>query len=332
VFFPCSLAAMAIYKCIFDVIFVQQYLWLPFVATSNFYSDDATTAPFYCQSTMLTGFLAFMTQVSLLGSELCFLVISVDLRLGYTNPFSSFKQTKWYFASFVLGVALLSGLALIAMGDMVYGLASEGVIWIQNRREKGSADYSKLILFYFIVGAIYVYCLWANFQYYRTSEKGFSQTVSNRWSIMQRSKRFTLAYVLYDTVTLTLEFISFLNGNYSRLLNSLPAYFYCCRGICALIIILYSNSEELTWKNLNPFRITSADNVDEVLEGLLVQPHLNSVLRVEILYFTTHAIMHAARESNRRTNKETPSIDGKTIALSDISDRMYSFDERLSTT
>lgn len=277
--------------------------------------------------------LSFLTQFSLLGSELCFLVISVDLRIAYTNPFSSFKETRWHFATFVIGVALSTAFALIGMGDKVYGLASEGVVWIQDRRANDSPDYTKLILFYLIVGIIYVYCLWANFQYYRSSEKGFSQTLSNRLSIMQRSKRFTLAYITYDTITLSLEFISYLGNGSSKLIDSLPAYFYCCRGICALIIILYSNAAELTWHNLNPFQVVSSDQVDNVaLEGLLFQPHLNASLRVEILYFATHGIMQAAKEFHKRVESESVSqVDAQSNIAYDNDDHFYSFDEHSST-
>jgi hypothetical protein len=267
-----------------------------------------------------------------LGSELCFLVISVDLRIAYTNPFSSFKETRWRFATFVVGFALITAFVLVGMGDKVYGLASEGVVWIQDRREDGSPDYTKFVLFYFIVVTIYIYCLWANFQYYRSSEKGFSQTLSNRLSIMQRSKRFTLAYITYDTITLSLEFISYLGNGSSKLIDSLPAYFYCCRGICALIIILYSNSAELTWENLNPFQVVSSDQANNAaLEGLLFQPHLNASLRVEILYFATHGIMQAAREFHKRTEMEKVSqTDANSNVAYGNDDHYFSFDDHSS--
>eukprot|EP00981_Chlorochromonas_danica_P001600 scaffold344_cov178-Ochromonas_danica.AAC.9 len=43
-----------------------------------------------------------------------------------------------------------TSLGLIAMGPRVYGLASEGVVWIQNRRSDQSPNYPKMILFYII--------------------------------------------------------------------------------------------------------------------------------------------------------------------------------------
>ena len=321
--------ALAIYKCVFDMIFVQQYLWLPFVSATYFYNDDLTTAPYNCIASETAAFFAFLSQFSFLGSELCFLVISIDLRKAYSNPFSSFNQSRWYFASFVLGFSLLTALALMSMGNKVYGLASEGVVWIQDRRSDYSVNYPKSILFYFLVCAIYAYCMWANFQYYR-NEKGFSNTVNNRISIMRRARRFTLAYITYDTIVLLLEFISYLNNGESRFLSSLPAYFYCCRGICALAIILYCNATELKWETLNPlnFSVLEAQKNDAALEGLLFQPHLNVTLRMEILYFTTHGIIHAARENMRlkRNSYDT----GIAAIYNKENDVCFSFDEKLA--
>lgn len=334
----------------FDVVFVQQYLWLPYVSDRFFYSDDLGGAPYYCNASKAAAYLAFLTQFSLLGSELCFLIISVDLRNAYTNPFSSFKQNRIYFVGFVVGFALLTAIGLMLMGREVYGLATEGSVWIQARREDGSPPYAKFILYYLIVSCIYVYCLWANFQFYVSTEKGLSRTISNRLSIMNRSKKFNLCYILYDTVTLSLEFASYVSPN-NAAIKSLPAYFYCFRGVCALVIILYSNSQDLTWSDLNPFTFASQDQLVEkvALEGLTLQPHLNTVLRAEILYFTTQGIMHAVREFDNFQNRivvNKPShggvaaaggANGSSINVNELneeeygtSESLYSFDENPS--
>lgn len=305
--------ALAIYKCIFELIFVQQYFWLPFVSTRIMYHHLSDSPPYFCRASDLAGLLAFITQFSLLASELCFLVISVDLRIAYTNPFSSFQQNQLYYAAYVILSALLSAILLIICGPQVYGIASEGIVWIQTKRISYGAEYysepnyPKFFLFYFLLILIYVYCLWANFQYYRSHTKGFSQTVSNRINIMQRSKRFTLSYLAYDTLTMLSEFMSFVNYYDSHALNSLPSYCYCVRGIFTLMIILYSNHEDLSWRVLNPFSmfVNEEDNDLVALEGLLMQPHLNAALRVELLYFTTKGIMHAARDYEANEHDES---------------------------
>lgn len=310
-----SFIALAIYKCIFELIFVQQYFWLPFLPTEKLYRDLTDSPPFYCNASTLAGVLAFITQFSLLASELCFLAISLDLRMAYTNPFSSFQQNRVYYAVYIFLSSLLGALVLILCGPQVYGLASEGVVWIQTKRIPYGAEYyaepnyPKFFLFYFPLILIYVYCIWANFQYYRSHTKGFSQTLSNRIKIMQRSKRFTLSFLAYDTLTLTSEFASFVNYYDSRALNSLPSYCYCIRGIFSLAIILYCNHEDLSWRDLDPFStfINEEENDLVALEGLLMQPHLNAALRVELLYFTTKGIMHAARDYEATEGLDLPS-------------------------
>lgn len=305
---------------------MQQYFWLPFLPTEKLYRDLTDSPPFYCNASTLAGVLAFITQFSLLASELCFLVISVDLRIAYTNPFSSFQQNRVYYAVYIFLSSLLGALILILCGPQVYGLASEGVVWIQTKRIPYGAEYyaepnyPKFFLFYFLLILIYVYCIWANFQYYRSHTKGFSQTLSNRIKIMQRSKRFTLSFLAYDTLTLGSEFASFVNYYDSRALNSLPSYCYCIRGIFSLAIILYCNHEDLSWRDLNPFSmfINEEENDMVALEGLMMQPHLNAALRVELLYFTTKGIMHAARDY-----EATEGLDLPTSAMASASNALH---------
>ena len=190
--------------------YFQQYLWLPTVGKSYLYSDDATESPYYCNSTLAASRWAFITQFSMIGVQLCFLVISVDLRLAYTNPFSSFKHNKYYFAAFVVLGSLLTSLCLLAMGPRVYGYDEHGVVWIQDSRATLAMNWPKFMLYYLIVTVIYCYSIWANFQFYRSSEKGLSVTISNRLSIMNRSKRFVVGHIFVDAFILALEFLSFL--------------------------------------------------------------------------------------------------------------------------
>lgn len=301
---------LAIYKCIFDVVLVQQFLWLPFLKTHLLYNDyDPSAEYIYCNASALAAILAFCSQFSLIASELCFLVISVDLRIAYTNPFSSFQQNRKYYALFVIGTSLFFAIILMCLGPEIYGLGSEGIVWVQTKRISLNSDYfaepnyPKFFLLYFEESIIYIYCLWANFQYYRSHTKGLSKTLSNRINIMQRSKRFTLAYVAVELLTLGSEFISFVNYYDYVILNSIPPYLYSMRGVFTLVVILYANKHDLSWRDLNPFGSWCANtHIDErdhelvALEGLLLQPHLNAALRVELLYFTTKGIMHAARD------------------------------------
>jgi len=292
-------SGLAIYGCLIEMGYFQQYLWIPTISTSYLYSDDAMSAPYYCSSSDVAGRWALVTQFCIIGVQMCFLVISVDLRLAYTNPFSSFKHNKFYFAAAVICFSLFTSFCLLVMGPRVYGYDEHGVIWIQDSRASLAMNWPKFMLYYLIITCIFVYSIWANFQFYRSSEKGLSVTISNRLSIMNRSKRFVIGHITCYSVILALEFLSFVNKSDYQVLLSLPSYLQALRGVLGTMVILYSNWEDLTWASMNPFYFVSSNKdtnmVERVaLEGLMQQPHLNTALRAEILYFSTQGIMFAA--------------------------------------
>lgn len=285
-----------------ELVFIQMYLWIPFITTQKFYTDDNDLAPYTCMSSAYSAWLAFFTQGSLVGSEICFFIISYDLRIAYTNPFSSFKENINFYFGLVAGVSLLTSCILMLLGPRVYGMSDLGLVWIQKRREVHSPNYPKAVLYYIITVWVFIYSLWANLQYSRDGEKGFSKTVSNRLSIMQRSRKFTIGYVGYGSLVFLMEFISYATRSKSTALNNTPAYLLAFRGVWGLGIILYSNYSELTWELLNPFHLGQQQvrmKEDIAMEKLLLQPHLNTALRAEILYFTTQGIMFAARDYGR---------------------------------
>lgn len=297
--------ALAVYKCILELIFIQQYLWVPSIPNKQFYNDDISEAPYECTSSPVSGYLAFITQFSLVGSELCFFIISYDLRIAYTNPFSSFQVNRNFFFNLVIGLSLLTSFILMFLGPRVYGMSDLGLVWIQKRREHGSPNYPKAVLYYMITIWVFIYSLWANFRYNIDSEKGFSKTVSNRLSIMQRSKKFTIGYVGYGSLVFLMQFISFVSQSQSPVVVNAPAYLLAFRGVWGLMVILYSNWSELTWELVNPFHLSLQEDrmkEDIAMEKLLLQPHLNTALRAEILYFTTQGIMFAARDYQRNAN------------------------------
>lgn len=335
------ISGLAIYGCIIEMGYFQQYLWLPTVGKDYLYSDDAMMEPYYCSSSRAASGWAFITQFCMIGVQLCFLAISVDLRLAYTNPFSSYKHNKFYFASFVILGALFTSLCLLAMGPRVYGYDEHGVVWIQDSRATLAMNWPKFMLYYLIVTCIYSYSLWANFQFYRSNEKGLSVTISNRLSIMNRSKRFVLGHIAVDTFILMLEFLSFLSKREAQILLAIPSYLQALRGVWGLCVILYSNAEDLTWQSMNPLYFASAakdkNMVERVaLEGLLQQPHLNTALRAEILYFCTQGIMFAAGsfgdssvasgdEENGKKRPERSTAGGASPSMGDDSE-MYGFE------
>lgn len=334
---PCSPAALAIYKCLLECVFVQQYLWLPYVKTSYFYGNDFSHEPYYCVSSTEAGWWAFLSQMSLMGSELWFFIISLDMRMAYTNPFTSYKHNRLYFAAIVTLISFATAGLLLIFGPQVYGVSEIGLVWIQSRRCSGDGicpNFPKMVLYYIPSTAIYIYCLWANFQVYKGSSTELSQTISNRWTIMRRSKRYTAGFVVYGLIVYLIEFISAVRNRNSSSTDPVPSYFYSLRGVWSLIIILYSNLSELTWEQVNPFRFSfnKPDLVANVAqERLLLQPHLNTALRAEILYFTTQGIMFAAREFEQRKSFRVVASQTQLEAAMqnpEVDTRLYSFDQR----
>eukprot|EP01031_Cornospumella_fuschlensis_P045713 gene45713-55954_t len=107
---------LAIYKCLLEVFFVQQFLWIPYTRTGVFYGSELDEAPYYCNASALAGMLAFFTQISLLGSELCFFIISLDMRIAYTNPFSSYKHNRTKYLFIVLVASVGTAVCLMLFG------------------------------------------------------------------------------------------------------------------------------------------------------------------------------------------------------------------------
>lgn len=184
-------AAIAVYKCIFEFAFVQQYIWEPFLPNRLLYSSSTQL----CHSSPLAGFLAFFSQFFLLGGELIFLVISIDLYLAYTNPFSAFSHYQHIYAAITLGISLFTAGFLIYLGPGAYGVSSEGVVWIQDR--KGQDNYIKIILFYNLMGIIYVYCIATVVHLTFKMKKGFAKTLIVRLTIIKRSQVYIIGYSLY---------------------------------------------------------------------------------------------------------------------------------------
>ena len=68
---------LVIYKCLFEFLFVQQYIWLSSVPASTWYEGDHTTAQ-NCIGSRSAQIASFFTQFSFLGAELAFFFIAFD--------------------------------------------------------------------------------------------------------------------------------------------------------------------------------------------------------------------------------------------------------------
>lgn len=298
------------FKCIFEFMNVQQFIWLPLVPDSVLFNHYSTTAPFYCRASTLAAFFSFMTQFAFLGNQLWFLVISVDLRRNYTNPFSSYKNDWRNYFRFVVSISLLSAIILLLGGNEVYGLSYLGTLWIQDDRMTGrKINYWKLCLYYDFAVIASLYALWATFDLRKFSTKGLPDTLSKRSSIMERSWKYILANLCYDFVIFFITLASYVQSEGS---SPVAAVLLSFTGVWSLFVILATNYKDLSYQALTPFVFERTDTEDAenvAIERLLTQPHLNIALRAEILYFTTQGLIFSTRILLRHQTAHTPAAN-----------------------
>lgn len=99
---------------------------MPYLPDDLFWKTESD-----CKASSVAAFLSFVTQFSLIGSELWFLVLTVDLHLASTNPFTSYKLNAQRYNLLVYSGSLGTALILLLLGNEVYGRSSDATCWIQ---------------------------------------------------------------------------------------------------------------------------------------------------------------------------------------------------------
>jgi len=75
--------------------------------------------------------MSWINQFSLLGAELWFLVLAVDLHATCMNPFSSFKSRVRFYLVFVWGASAAAATMLVFLGPSHYGVSEYGIPWVK---------------------------------------------------------------------------------------------------------------------------------------------------------------------------------------------------------
>jgi hypothetical protein len=133
--------------------------------------------------------LAWLTQFSLLGGELWFGVLSLDIHLSLTNPFTSYVTNEVYYTSLVYGIACITATILVGIVPVQFGLSVEPMIWVGVYDNGQDRQTTKGILFYMFMVCIYLYCgvvvVWARNQIH----KGLEETLAARkYSVSKQSR------------------------------------------------------------------------------------------------------------------------------------------------
>jgi len=179
--------AIAIHKCWFEVIFVSQYLWLSFVPTSFFWNTTVDDDGTVCSVNAAIWPFAWLTQFSLLGGELWFGVLSADIHLSLTNPFSSHQANAIYYSLFVYTIAIVMACILAGMVPIKYGLSTDPMIWVHD--QKGKTNYVKVGMFYIYMFFIYLYCGYIAWWSRNQISKGLEDTLRVRkYSVSKQTK------------------------------------------------------------------------------------------------------------------------------------------------
>ena len=120
--------SLAINKSFFELLYTIQFLWIAFVDRSIFYEDINDPS---CRASPLAAVWSFISQFSLLGGEIWFLVLTMDLHLAITNPFTSYKLNASRYKVLVYGGSIGTAATLMLAGPTIYGIGSDSSIWIQ---------------------------------------------------------------------------------------------------------------------------------------------------------------------------------------------------------
>ena len=168
---------------------MSQYLWIAFVPNNFFWTDYNSSADDSegCETNPSIWPLSWLTQFSLLGAELWFCAMSVDIHVSLTNPFSSPQVYDFYYRVGVHGFAALMATILVAMDPIQYGVSTDPMIWVRD--QAGRINWTKIGMFYMFIPFIYAYGLtiliWARWQIHR----GLEDTLKARkYSVNKQSR------------------------------------------------------------------------------------------------------------------------------------------------
>jgi hypothetical protein len=133
--------------------------------------------------------LAWLVQFTLLGGELWFAVMSMDIHQSLANPFTSFQSSSWFYTAGVYGVATLVATIFVGIVPIQYGLSVDPMIWVNDYNNAQNGRWTKFAVFYVFMIIIYMYCgvtaVWARHQIY----KGLEDTLAVRkYSISKQTR------------------------------------------------------------------------------------------------------------------------------------------------
>ena len=196
-----SITAINIHKCWFELLFISQFLWISFAPNDFFWSHYNDNGREGCHTNTNIWPLAWLCQFSLLGGELWFAVLSVDIHQSLVNPFTSYQVNAQNYTLGVYGIAIFVATVFVSVVPIQYGLSVDPMIWVNNYHNPDAGLGVKFAIFYVFMIIIYFYsgttAIWARFQIH----KGLEDTLAVRkYSISKQTRcknLYTAAFILY---------------------------------------------------------------------------------------------------------------------------------------
>lgn len=181
---------------------------MPFVDDKFFWGNSN------CEASNWAAFFSFVTQFSLIGSELWFLVLTMDLHMASSNPFTSYKLNAQRYNFLVFSGSIGTGLVLMGLGPNKYGRSSDATCWIQDTTTRssngfGDANVPKAFLFYIWMAMIYSYCLFVVLFVFQKLNQGLSETLHTRLAVVRRAQLYVLGYTFYWMFPFLFSFLDF---------------------------------------------------------------------------------------------------------------------------
>jgi 1-phosphatidylinositol-4-phosphate 5-kinase len=219
-----------------------------------------------------------------LSSEGWFFVMSLDLYLSLTNPFTSYKANLKRYHVYVWGSGLISALILFfhdVDGQLVDN-STQGFCWanqIMNSPELGFGVFYGWILAYYCI-AICIAC----FAYNRLQE-GIASTLATRKHVLSTGRNYTLSFSVYWTGTILCYLLTGEAGDI-RFSDFHPMFCFLLAAKGFVNVFAWFVSVNLR------DRKQEVDFSSEM--DLDLSPAVNIALRREVIAYTTAGIAKAA--------------------------------------
>eukprot|EP00753_Platysulcus_tardus_P018111 PLAT6720.1.p1 GENE.PLAT6720.1~~PLAT6720.1.p1 ORF type:complete len:725 (+),score=331.91 PLAT6720.1:15-2189(+) len=310
-------SSLLFYRAIFDLIFAVAFI-------------EVLLPSIDCSST-LGVIVTFLTQMTGLGSEIWYLLMSVDLLLSITNPFTNYKSNRRLYTASAFLISALSGFILVTSPNGA-GRSVLGVCWTRN--VQGEFNPYNWSLFFAPLFLIYLFCLWLLVFVRRQLKGGLAATYESRQEVIVNGRRSVIAFTVYWIIAGIMYGILYFLGDSDRATASSDttealfvavSFVIGAKGMVTMAVWMANYDIKAAVRLHN-----ASKRSDTLLElDLDLQPHLNKALRGEIMMFVQSGILRSVAHSSKATGEtgEVYNITMTRDAGVELSDRTKSKDE-----